>query len=914
MRVDSLSLRNFKCYAEADLGLEHGVTVVHGVNGSGKSTLLEAVFFALYGSKALDDRTLDDVITIGEDESEVDLAFTHDGTSYRIRRELKLRGDRATTTKCVLETPDDTVEGARDVRREVTQLLRMDADAFVNCAYVRQGEVNKLIHASPRERQDMIDDLLQLGALEEYRERASEARLGVKDVLDRQEGALEKLREQIETKEEKDLPERLNALETRRADVVAEIDNFESQREAARETLEDATEVLERHEETREEITALEHDVEELRETISATEREREELLETIQNLESERESVMDERASLLEDLEEPVSLPSGTAADFDDPEDAPVADEDEDAPTVDARIDTLESRDDELRDQLEEIRVEITETTGEVDRLRTRADELEAEADEKQATIDDLAETLEAEAETIERREETLSDLEDEIEAQRNRFEDAPIAFGDADDHHEELAAQRDEYKSDLATVTAKIEAVEASIEEGEALLEEGKCPECGQPVEDSPHVDVLDERQEELADLETERGDIEADLEDAETRLERAEELVEVEGEVADLEGNRENVAQLLDEKRETIGERRERREELEGRVEDLRETATEKRDEADALEDGLAETRKRLGDLNGERAEIKTELEGLESVDSLTDRLEELAGDIERARTERANKAELNEERRTRLSDKRERKRALEDEFDEGRIEDAREKKHNAEHYLEQVEPKLEELEEKREGIQNAIGAVEQELEDLEDLRTDLERVEDRVADLQSLYDEAETLQATYGDLRAELRQRNVETLERLLNETFDLVYQNDSYAAIDLDGDYRLTVYQKDGEALEPEQLSGGERALFNLSLRCAIYRLLAEGVEGSAPMPPLILDEPTVFLDSGHVTQLVSLIESMRDLGVEQIVVVSHDEELVGAADDIVRVEKDSTSNRSRLERGEPPEAALLASD
>jgi len=81
------------------------------------------------------------------------------------------------------------------------------------------------------------------------------------------------------------------------------------------------------------------------------------------------------------------------------------------------------------------------------------------------------------------------------------------------------------------------------------------------------------------------------------------------------------------------------------------------------------------------------------------------------------------------------------------------------------------------------------------------------------------------------------------------------------------------------------------------------------------MPPLILDEPTVFLDSGHVTQLVSLIEAMRnDFGVEQIVVVSHDEELVGAADSLVRVEKDATSNRSRLERGQPPEAELLASD
>jgi len=79
-------------------------------------------------------------------------------------------------------------------------------------------------------------------------------------------------------------------------------------------------------------------------------------------------------------------------------------------------------------------------------------------------------------------------------------------------------------------------------------------------------------------------------------------------------------------------------------------------------------------------------------------------------------------------------------------------------------------------------------------------------------------------------------------------------------------------------------------------------LLAEGIDGAAPTPPLILDEPTVFLDSGHVSQLVELVESMRELGVEQIIVVSHDEELVGAADDLVRVEKDATTNRSHVER------------
>ncbi|TKX77157.1 chromosome segregation protein, partial [Halorubrum sp. SD626R] len=189
MNFDRVRLSNFKPYGDADLRLTEGVTVIHGLNGSGKSSLLEACFFALYGSTALDG-TLDDVITNGEEETEVELWFTHDGASYRVERRLKAYDGRI-DHQCTLEATDGsdvTRDGARAVREFVTELLRMDAEAFVNCAYVRQGEVNKLINATPRERQDTIDDLLQLGKLEEYRERAGDARLGDEAVLENRRG------------------------------------------------------------------------------------------------------------------------------------------------------------------------------------------------------------------------------------------------------------------------------------------------------------------------------------------------------------------------------------------------------------------------------------------------------------------------------------------------------------------------------------------------------------------------------------------------------------------------------------------------------------------------------------------------------------------------------------------------------
>ncbi|ELY78292.1 DNA double-strand break repair ATPase Rad50 [Natrinema pallidum] len=894
MRVDRVQLLNFKCYGDADLTLERGVTVVHGVNGSGKSTLLEAVFFALYGSKALDDRTLDDVITTGEEEAAVELWFTHDDREYHVERRLKLRGDRAATTKCVLETPTETIEGARDVRREVTQLLRMDADAFVNCAYVRQGEVNKLIHASPSDRQDMIDDLLQLGALEDYRERASEARLGVKAVLDGQREVLEDVRTQVEQKEAKDLHERLNSLESRRTDVVEEIDHYETQREQATETLETAEDVLDRHEETREEIAELTADIEALRSKISETERKREAAGDEISEVRDRREELAAERGDLLET----VGLES------DDPDEGAVRD----------RIAELEARDEELGDELQELTVTIQTGTDEIERLREAADDCEAQAERAREEADDLDERIEADEEAIADREAKLEDLEAEIESARATFDDAPITFGEAASHLDDLETEREELDAAINDITADIRTAENAIEEGERLLEEGKCPECGQPVEDSPHVDVLDDRREELADLEADREDLDAERENLDDRIDRAEALREAERRVERLAENRDNIEQLLAEKRERLADRRDQRDQLRADAAEYDADADEKRSAAANREDEVADARAELGEINTERGELTETLESLERISAIADERASLESEIETLRERRQDWKDMNDERRETLSEKRDRKRDLESEFDEDRIETAREDKANAERYIEQVDDKLAELEERRTEMQNAIGAAENELEELERLRDRLESVEDRCERLESLYEEAETLQTTYGDLRAELRQHNVETLERLLNETFELVYQNDSYAAIDLDGDYRLTVYQKDGEALEPEQLSGGERALFNLSLRCAIYRLLAEGVDGSAPMPPLILDEPTVFLDSGHVTQLVSLIESMRELGVEQIVVVSHDEELVGAADSLVRVEKDATSNRSRLEHGEPPDVELLASD
>ncbi len=886
MRFDRVRLEQFKCFEAADVRLDPGVTVIHGLNGSGKSSLLEAAFFALYGSKALGaDQTLDDVVTIGTEETVVELWFTHAGRSYHLKRRLRVRDSGTQTVECVLEGEEATFEGATDVRRRVADLLRMDHEAFVNCAYVRQGEVNKLIEASPGERQDMIDDLLQLGKLEDYRERADRARVGVGRVRDDNRGALAQLDDQIAAKEDRDLHERLNATESELAEVTEQIEHYEDQREAAVETREEAAELLETYEEKRAELEAVEETVADLRETIAEAASEREDLEGDIQEHRERLESLVERRDELLAASE--LEAETGASPDLE---------------AIEFRLDELEAEREALRERREELIEAKSEHENAAETARDAAADLSERAEANREEADELAASVQEDRTALEERREVLADQAERIEDLEAAFADAPVRVGEAADWHDEVAAEVSDCREEIAELQATIESEREALAEAKELRDAGKCPTCGQDVEGAPHVDTIEADEARIADLEERLAALEDDRESLADRRDRAETLRETERELASLRDNRSNLEDLLADKEDRIAEQAERVDTLRSEAETLADEAAAKRE---AAEDAAAEAesvREAIGEVNSEEATYKEQTERLADLRDALGDIREAEAAIERAEERRAQLAETNDERRERLAEKRDRKAELAEELEAASVEAARDQKRDAETYIEQVDDELAALRERRDELQESVGAIRNEIEELESLR---ERRADLAATLErldSLYDEAVELEELYGTLRAELRQRNVESLERMLNESFDLVYENDSYARLELDGDYRLTVYQKDGEPLAPEQLSGGERALFNLSLRSAIYRLLAEGIEGAAPMPPLILDEPTVFLDSGHVSRLVDLIEHMREIGVEQLLVVSHDEELVAAADDLLAVRKDATTNRSSVER------------
>jgi exonuclease SbcC len=146
--------------------------VLVGPTGSGKSSLIDAMAFALYGSvPRYDDRRLvAPVISQGRVEARVSFEFALGPDVYRAVRVVRLaaRGKGATTKEARLERIDgEVLAGDADaVTRAVEELIGLGFDHFTKCVVLPQGAFAEFLHDKPRDRQDLLIKLLDLGLYE----------------------------------------------------------------------------------------------------------------------------------------------------------------------------------------------------------------------------------------------------------------------------------------------------------------------------------------------------------------------------------------------------------------------------------------------------------------------------------------------------------------------------------------------------------------------------------------------------------------------------------------------------------------------------------------------------------------------------------------------------------------------------
>jgi len=879
MHFTHIQLDSFKCFVDESIDLQAGVTAMYGANGAGKTSLLEGCFFALYGSDALPSgKNLADVIEKGEDEAVVELWFEHGGDQYHVRRRVR-EYETQTDHGVTLTTPDGPIEDPGPVDDAIEDLFRLDAGAFLNCAYVRQGDINKLITANPSDRQAMIDQLLQLGKLDRYENRMGMTRNGIESVKAAKEGTLEGVKGDIDALEDRELEQQLERVESELDEIGDDISAIDDRITSLEDEQREAEEELESLQERESQINDLETELKQVRSNLGQKRKKR-------VDLKIKRDQYVNQIAARESTAEKHLEGTSVESLDLDGVESR--------TEEIDGRLNRIETD----RDVADE---RVSEFRGAAGKAETTAGELESDADDLEGTTQERRQKADEKESNLSDPRGTLEGVESEMEDIEEQFAQSSTSRDAVESYMEEITSELEDISGELEDLRGKLRTTRDSVGHARLLLIRGRCPECGQKVTDAPNISNYDEDRAKVRQFKREIQDKESAVAAKERTVEEARSLADAAGRYESLEGRKEDLRREIRGRSETIESLREEADEFEEEAATQRARAAHSRaavPHLEALADRAARARRHLIDeiesLEAEQRALSEALDALSEADQkrrerdrIDERLEEdVDPQIDHWRNERQRvESELDGAR---------------EEVDPERIQRLERRRDGAARWQSVLEQRRTDLESRRSDLQSEKGGINEALNELSRQHEQRNTLSDQIDRLKTTIQQCEAAEKMYHDLREDLRTRNVDELERLLNELFDLLYQTDSYAHFELSDSYELTVYEKSGEALDPTDLSGGERALFNLALRCAIYQLLTEGLSGRAPLPPLILDEPTVYLDEQHVNELSRLITRMRELGVDQIIIVSHQEELVDAAGERIEIRQDSTTNRSHV--------------
>lgn len=162
MHISSIKLRGFKSFKKAEIELPHDFICLAGPNGSGKTNVLDAVRFAL-GEKSLKSlraRKVKDLICHSSKYAEVVLNF-QDEKKYELRRAIKEDGK----VRYMLN-------GKNSTRTSIMELLkRYNLDASGR-NIIAQGEVQRVVEISGRERRGIIDAVAGIADFEAKKKEA----------------------------------------------------------------------------------------------------------------------------------------------------------------------------------------------------------------------------------------------------------------------------------------------------------------------------------------------------------------------------------------------------------------------------------------------------------------------------------------------------------------------------------------------------------------------------------------------------------------------------------------------------------------------------------------------------------------------------------------------------------------------
>ncbi len=168
--INSIELGNFLSHSETKLNFGEGVTVFVGPNGAGKSGIIDAITFALFGQHTR--KSNKGLIRRGENQGYAKINFSINNKMLQATRKINLQG---TLSSQFLQKTDEgwtpIAEGERkqfgeSMTRKIEEFIGLDFEKLKIASIVRQGELNSIIKAKPKEFKELINAVIGIDKLD----------------------------------------------------------------------------------------------------------------------------------------------------------------------------------------------------------------------------------------------------------------------------------------------------------------------------------------------------------------------------------------------------------------------------------------------------------------------------------------------------------------------------------------------------------------------------------------------------------------------------------------------------------------------------------------------------------------------------------------------------------------------------
>ena len=910
-----LELKNFKSHAHTILDFNPGISLIVGENGAGKSTIFEAISFALF--KVYTTKTINDLVrsnkNIGEKiEMMVNLSFISNGREYKVERKVTVNKSSSKSTSDLYELNNDQYEiiasGNKQVDNEIEIILSMDSSTFLNAIHIRQGEIADLIDKTPATRKKLIGKLLKLEELEKAYDN------------------LPRISEDYKTRK---------AVLEDRIKPESEL-NFELKR-----AKEDHFTLNEKNKGLKEDYEALKKDIELKNKEKEELDKQKSEFEALNLKLNHEKES-LDGLNKLKEDLSKKYDeiLRNENEMNLLKPfsEKLPIYKEFKESFINLKKFTDDEKSNKEIITQIEGYKSTIEaekqnhekyiSLEGEIKALVNKKVELSAELkriNELEMEKNTLTRDIEQYTQDLDKfyndSSQVLSEFEEKIEPIKtnddlNNLESLVENLrtglrNEIDNINEEL----DQLNKESISLRQEIKSLDEPLSDIKKV--ENKCPVCQSDISEdkknelinmyegtiSDNSNKINQNNEIVTKLNKEKSLKEANLlrlDSIKTNVYQNKHIIgdldkfsksleTVNGKINELQGKKEELAQLDN----IIETKNNEFKELESHNNRYLEATTllksapdelKIKDEIYTISGNIRSEEEKLRAFIASDSQLSLEISE-EKLNELINQLSEkhtkyhiLLGSI-KGKSEYEEKIKANgKDIESKENELKEIKKSIESSsYNE-------ETYRNIAFYIDRLNNKFNEYSKEIAVSDNNLKLYENTIKEIEDLIEINRKNKEEYIAVNEYYSLLEDLRVLYSKdgIQKDLRSQSRPLIQKYTREFFEKF--NFNYSDLILDDEYNISIYGPEGEA-NIEMVSGGEKIAIALALRLGITQAMSKG-----NIESILLDEPTIHLDSFRRQELIAVLRSMSVI--PQMLIVTHDSELENAADTLIRVTKE----------------------